>query len=34
MEVPLIAGVDVDQLGYFARIKAALAYLVWGGKKR
>jgi D-alanyl-D-alanine carboxypeptidase (penicillin-binding protein 5/6) len=31
MEVPLMAGADVDRLDFFGRIGAAARYLVWGG---
>ena len=31
VEVPLLAGADVEQLGLFGRISAAIGYLLWGG---
>jgi D-alanyl-D-alanine carboxypeptidase (penicillin-binding protein 5/6) len=30
VEVPLVAGANVDQLGLFGRLNAAVRYLVWG----
>jgi len=30
IEVPLVAGADVDRLGMFGRLNAAVRYLVWG----
>lgn len=30
IEVPLVAGADVEQLGIFGRLGAALKYLLWG----
>jgi D-alanyl-D-alanine carboxypeptidase (penicillin-binding protein 5/6) len=30
IEVPLVAGADVDRLGLFGRLDAAVKYLVWG----
>ncbi len=30
VRVPLLAGADIDQLGLFGRLGAALSYLVWG----
>jgi len=32
-EVPLLAGADVQQLGFTGRISAAISYLLWGAKK-
>lgn len=32
-EVPLLAGTDVQQLGFTGRIGAAISYLLWGAKK-
>lgn len=32
-EVPLLAGADVQQLGFTGRISAAVSYLLWGAKK-
>jgi D-alanyl-D-alanine carboxypeptidase (penicillin-binding protein 5/6) len=34
MEVPLVAGADVTQLGFTGRISAAVSYLLWGAKKQ
>lgn len=34
MEVPLVAGADVQQLGFTGRISAAVSYLLWGAKKQ
>jgi D-alanyl-D-alanine carboxypeptidase (penicillin-binding protein 5/6) len=34
MEVPLLAGADVQQLGFSGRISAAVSYLLWGAKKQ
>lgn len=34
MEVPLLAGADVQQLGFTGRISAAVSYLLWGSKKQ
>jgi serine-type D-Ala-D-Ala carboxypeptidase (penicillin-binding protein 5/6) len=34
MEVPLLAGADVQQLGFGGRINAAVSYLLWGAKKQ
>lgn len=34
MEVPLVAGADVQQLGFTGRISAAISYLLWGAKKQ
>ncbi|MEE8280206.1 MAG: D-alanyl-D-alanine carboxypeptidase family protein [Alphaproteobacteria bacterium] len=31
VEVPLLAGADVEQLGLFGRLSAAIGYLLWGG---
>ncbi len=31
IERPLLAGVDVEQLGFFGRIAGALKHVVWGG---
>ncbi len=31
VEVPLVAGADVDRLGLVGRLGAALKYIVWGG---
>jgi serine-type D-Ala-D-Ala carboxypeptidase (penicillin-binding protein 5/6) len=33
MELPLLAGADVDRLDFFGRIGAAARYLVWGGAR-
>lgn len=33
-EVPLLAGADVQQLGFTGRIGAAVSYLLWGAKKQ
>lgn len=33
-EVPLLAGADVQQLGFTGRIGAAISYLLWGAKKQ
>jgi hypothetical protein len=33
MEVPLMAGADVERLDFFGRIGAAARYLVWGGAR-
>lgn len=33
IEVPLIAGADVERLDFFGRIGAATRYLVWGGAR-
>ena len=30
IELPLVAGADVDRLGVFGRLRAAVGYLVWG----
>ena len=30
IEVPLVAGTNVDRLGLFGRLNAAVKYLVWG----
>lgn len=32
-EVPLVAGADVQQLGFTGRIGAAVSYLLWGAKQ-
>jgi len=29
-EVPLVAGKDVEQLGFFGKMGAAMRYLLWG----
>jgi len=34
MEVPLLAGADIQQLGFGGRISAAVSYLLWGAKKQ
>lgn len=33
-ELPLVAGADVQQLGFTGRIGAAISYLLWGAKKQ
>jgi D-alanyl-D-alanine carboxypeptidase (penicillin-binding protein 5/6) len=33
-EVPLLAGADVQQLGFTGRLSAAVSYLLWGAKKQ
>jgi hypothetical protein len=30
VELPLFAGADVDRLGVFGRLRAAVSFLVWG----
>ena len=30
MEIPLLAGADVGQVGVFGRLGAAISYMVWG----
>ena len=32
MEVPLVAGADVAQVGVFGRLGAAISYMVWGAE--
>jgi D-alanyl-D-alanine carboxypeptidase (penicillin-binding protein 5/6) len=34
LELPLVAGADVQQLGFTGRISAAVGYLLWGAKKQ
>ncbi len=30
IEVPLVAGADVERLGFFGRLTSAAGYLLWG----
>ena len=33
LEVPLVAGADVDRTGVFGRLGAAISYMVWGAER-
>lgn len=33
MEVPLVAGADIERLGMFGRLGAALGYMMWGAER-